>query len=117
MMRKLLFILFFSLQATLFANSVNLFNNSEMQLRAEILSSDGQLLDEVVLNSRDASTWADDLYQFGYNAASSHAPYTVHWYCMGGKLFGTCKNVASGSIVLAQNCTLGSSECPEDEEE
>jgi hypothetical protein len=117
MKKQILIILFFFLQTALWANSVNLFNNSQMQLRAVILSADGQLLDEVVLNSRDASTWADDLYQFGYNPASTHAPYTVNWYCMGGKLFGTCKNVASGSIVLAQNCTLGSSECPGEDEE
>lgn len=117
MNKRILFLIFFLLQTALWANSVNLFNNTQMQLRAVILSADGILLDEVILNSRDASTWADDLYQFGYNSASTHAPYTVQWYCMGGKLFGTCKNVASGSIVLAQNCSLGSSDCEGEDEE
>lgn len=116
-MKRLLFLLCFCWQAVAWANSVNLFNNSEERLRAVILSADGVLLDEVVLNARDASTWADDLYQFGYNSASTHTPYTVRWYCMGGKLFGTCKNVASGSIVLAQNCGGGSHDCSGENDE
>jgi hypothetical protein len=95
-----------------FANSVNLFNNTDYKLKATILAADGTVLEEVVLDSRDASTWADDFYQFGYNPSSSMTPYTVQWYCMKGQPFGVCTDVAAGSIVLAQNCS-GLQECPE----
>jgi hypothetical protein len=94
-------------------NSVNLFNNTDYKLKAVILAADGAVLDEVILNSRDASTWADDFYQFGYNPSSSTTPYTVEWYCMGGQPFGVCDDVSAGSVVLAQNCS-GSQECPEE---
>ena len=94
------------------ANSVNLFNNTDYRLKAVILAADGTVLDEVILNSRDASTWADDFYQFGYNPASSTTPYTVNWYCMKGQPFAACTEVSAGSVVLAQNCT-GAQECPE----
>lgn len=94
------------------ANSVNLFNNTDYKLRAVVLAADGTVLDEVILNSRDASTWADDFYQFGYNPASANTPYTVNWYCMNGQPFAACTDVSAGSVVLAQNCT-GAQECPE----
>ncbi len=77
-----------------------------------IIAADGTVLDEVILNSRDASTWADDFYQYGYNPSGSTTPYTVNWYCMKGQPFGVCTDVAAGAVVLAQNCS-GSQECPE----
>jgi len=103
-----------SVQLGIFCNSVNLFNNTDYKLKAVILSADGVVLDEVILDSRDASTWADDFYQFGSSPSSTRTPYTVNWYCMGGKSFGTCTDVSAGSIVLAQNCS-GSNQCSEDE--
>lgn len=100
---------------SVFANSISLFNNTSYRLKAVIIAADGtSVLDEVILNSRDASTWADDQYQFGYNPASSTTPYTVNWYCMKGEPFATCTDVAAGAIVLAQNCS-GTKECPEND--
>jgi hypothetical protein len=106
--------LYLSVQLNLFSNSVNLFNNTGYKLKAVILSADGMVLDEVILDSRDASTWADDFYQFGSSPSSSRTPYTVNWYCMGGKSFGVCTDVSPGSVVLAQNCS-GSQECDQEE--
>ena len=109
-----LIILCLNVQLGLFCNSVNLFNNTDYKLKAVIISADGIVLDEVILDSRDASTWADDFYQFGSSPSRAKTPYVVNWYCMGGKSFGTCTDVSAGSIVLAQNCS-GSNECSEDE--
>jgi hypothetical protein len=116
-MKKMIFLSLFMLccQIVGWCNSVNLFNNTDFRLKAVVISADGTVLDEVILNSRDASTWADDFYQFGSDPKMSRTPYTVNWYCMSGKPFGTCTDVASGSVVLAQNC--GSRECPEDSDE
>ncbi len=111
-MKKALFTLIcFCYQLCAWSNSVNLFNNTDNPLKAVIIAADGTVLDEVILNARDASTWSDDYQQFGSGPTTSQTPYTVNWYCMGGKSFGTCTNVAAGSIVLAQNCAT--SECPE----
>lgn len=114
-MKKIVFLFALCLcaQIGVWSNSVNLFNNTDNKLKAVIISANGEVLDEVILNARDASTWADDMYQFGYNPANAQTPYTVNWYCMGGQSFGTCEDVSSGSIVLAQNCS-GSQECPEE---
>ena len=95
-----------------FCNSVNLFNNTDFKLKAVLIAADGTILDEVFLDSRDASTWADDFYQFGSSPSSSRTPYVVNWYCMGGQPFGTCTDVSAGSIVLAQNCN-GEQSCPQ----
>ncbi len=114
-MRKsiLLIALCLCAELSVFGNSVNLFNNTSYKLKAEIIAADGTVLDEVILDSRDASTWADGFYQFGSSpSANSTTPYVVNWYCMGGQSFGTCTDVAAGSVVLAQNCS-GSGECPE----
>ncbi len=112
---KIFFIaLCLSVQLSGFCNSVSLFNNTDYKLKAVIFSADDVVLDEVILDSRDASTWADDFYQFGSSQSGSRTPYTVNWYCMGGKSFGVCTDVSAGSIVLAQNCS-GSNECSEDE--
>lgn len=97
-------------------NSVNLFNNTDYKLKAVVFSADATVLDEVILDAKDASTWADDFYQFGYDPSATRTPYTVQWYCMGGQSFGVCENVASGSIVLAQSCSQGQG-CPEEGEE
>ncbi len=112
-MKKRIFLIAFSLFGPLWGNSVSLFNNTHVKLKAVVQAADGTVLDEVILDARDASTWADDLYQFGYTPSGSKTPYTVNWYCMGGQSFGTCEDVASGSIVLAQNCS-GPHECPEE---
>lgn len=114
-MKRALFLimLFWSGFNALWSNSINLFNNTDTKLTAIIIGADGTVLDEVILNSRDASTWADDVYQFGSDPSTSRTPYTVNWYCMGGQPFGSCTDVAEGSIVLAQSCS-GAQECPEE---
>ena len=112
--KRFFVILSLSVQLNLFCNSVNLFNNTGYKLKAVIFSADGIFLDEVILDSRDASTWADDFYQFGSSPSSVKTPYTVNWYCMGGKSFGVCTDVSPGSVVLAQNCS-GLKECDQEE--
>jgi hypothetical protein len=111
--RKWFLPIFLSFQILCWSDSVNLFNNTDYKLKAVLIAGDGTILEEVILNARDASTWADDLNQFGYNPATSMTPYTVEWYCMKGQPFGVCKDVSPGSIVLAQNCS-GEQECPEE---
>lgn len=102
------------LQTGLFCNSINLMNNTTFKLKAVIIAANGEELEEVTLDSRDASMWSDDFYQYGYNPSSSMTPYTVNWYCMKGQPFGVCTNVSPGAVVLAQNCS-GAQECPQND--
>ncbi len=112
-------IFFFSLflfccQIVGWTNSINLFNNSDNRLQAVILSADGKVLSEIVLNPRDAMTWSDSSDDFGLetNQSSGNVSYTVNWYCMAGQLFGTCDNVMPGSVVLSMSCQ-GDQQCPD----
>lgn len=96
---------FICCQAAGFANSVSLFNDSTYTLTATIYDANGNLLGEFVLNPRDATEWSDDQMDFGTQIQdSSQTPYTVNWMCMGGNAYGSCNNVAAGSVVTAQSC-------------
>lgn len=95
------------------ANSVTLMNDSSYTLQASIYDANGNLLGQFVLNSRDATLWSDDDEDFGTEIGySSQVPYTVNWFCMNGNPYGTCENVAAGSVVTAQSCG-GAQQCQE----
>jgi hypothetical protein len=88
-----------------FANSINLFNDSTYTLKATIYDANGILLGEFILNPRDATEWSDDQMNFGTESQyASQTPYTVNWMCMAGGPYGSCNNVAAGSLVTAQSC-------------
>lgn len=96
---------------SLFANSIQLFNDSEYTLKAVIYNAGGTILGEFVLNPRDASEWSDNDQNFGTESQdASQSPYTVNWLCMSGSPWGSCDNVAAGSLVTAQGCG-GLQEC------
>lgn len=100
-----------SWQCVGFANSVNLFNDSPVRLRAVVMGADGSQLGEFILNPRDATQWSDDDDLGVVSSDASQVPYTVYWYCMGGASFGVCENVSAGAVVTAQSCG-GNQECP-----
>jgi hypothetical protein len=88
-----------------FANSVSLFNDSTSTLKAVIYDANDTLLGEFILNPRDAADWSDDQMDFGVESQyASQTPYSVNWMCMNGGSYGSCENVAAGSIVTAQSC-------------
>jgi hypothetical protein len=98
-------------QGASWANSVNLFNDSTYTLKAVIYDASGTLLGEFMLNPRDATEWSDNQMNFGTESNSvSQTPYTVNWTCMSGAAYGSCSNVAAGSVVTAQSCG-GTQEC------
>ncbi len=101
-------------QAALWGDSLTLNNDSTLMLSAEILDANGTLLEEVVLEPQDTTTWSLDYEYFGYDAQPSNpqVPYTVNWYCPSGQLFGTCYDVSSDSAVNALSC-LGDQACGE----
>lgn len=106
-----LVVFFICFQTTCFANSVNLFNDSQYTLNATIYDANGTLLGEFILNPRDAIDWSDDQYNFGTQTQyAPQIPYTVNWACVGGAAYGSCDNVASGSVVTAQSCG-GAQQC------
>jgi len=113
-MKKLLF-LFLCLQIAAFSDSLTLVNDSNLTLSAEILDANGVLLEQVVLDAQDTSTWSLDYEYFGYNANPSNppVPYSVNWYCLSGSLFGTCYAVPSDSSVNALSAE-GPQQCEED---
>lgn len=96
-----------------FSDTINLFNDSSVPLRAVIFGADGTELGEFVLNPRNASQWSNNWMNLDNDQNNaSLIPYTVNWYCIGGGAYGVCSNVASGSLVTAQSCG-GAQECSE----
>ena|ERR1700719_2428464 len=110
-MRFLFALLFLVASSISWANSVTLMNNSTYTLRASIYDATGTLLGEFVLNPNDATLWSDDEYNWGTeNSDAPQVPYSVNWMCMNGSPYGTCEDVAAGSVVTSQSCG-GAQEC------
>jgi hypothetical protein len=108
--------LFIFAQGISWANSVTLMNDSGYRLNAVIYDANGTLLGEFVLNPRDATEWSDDDQDFGTESNyASQIPYTVNWSCMSGNPYGSCNNVAAGSVVTAQSCG-GTQECQQQQQ-
>jgi hypothetical protein len=102
---------FFFLQGVCFANSVNLFNDSIYTLTATLYDANSTVMGEFILNPRDATEWSDEEGDFGTSSQYAYqTPYSVNWTCMAGGAYGSCTNVASGSVVTAQSCG-GVQEC------
>lgn len=103
------------LQIAAYSDSLTLNNDSHLTLSAEILNVSGELLEQVVLEPQDTSTWSLDYEYFGYDAevSNSQEPYTVNWYCLSGDLFGTCYGVSSDSSVNALSAE-GPQQCGEE---
>ncbi|MBS0620321.1 MAG: hypothetical protein JSS61_02550 [Verrucomicrobia bacterium] len=98
---------------SMWANSLQLVNNSEYTLRATIYDAKQTVLGEIVLNVGDAMDWTDDYGQFGTDESDyARLPYMVRWYCMTGAVYGVCRDVGSGTTVLSQNCG-GIQRCPQ----
>jgi hypothetical protein len=118
------FSLFYALACTFiffceasWANSVTLMNNSTYTLQATIYDANGTLLGEFVLNPNDATLWSDDDENWGTETQyTSQIPYTINWMCMNGSAYGTCNNVAAGSVVTAQSCG-GTQECQQQQQQ
>lgn len=107
MIRKILFFLFLSLSSLIWADSLVLVNNSDVQLSATITDATGKVLEETgPINPQNSITWSLDFEYYGYNAEESNpqTPYTVTWYCNSGEIYGTCYDAPSDSTVLAQSC-------------
>lgn len=110
-----LFVSLLWLEVAAYADSLTLINDSNLTLSAEILDANGTLLEQVVLDAQDTSTWSLDYEYFGYDAQPSNpqVPYSVNWYCLSGDLFGTCYDVPSDSSVNALSAQ-GAMQCGED---
>jgi len=91
------------------AASVRLINDSPYQLRAVVRAADGTLLGEMVINSRQTSTWSDAYGKPGYinQPTYSQTPYSILWYCMNGDDYSFCDDISTGSTVTAQSCSGG----------
>jgi hypothetical protein len=104
-MKKILAAACLLFQNVCFANSVSMFNDSIYTLKATIYDATGTLLGEFILTPRDAAEWSDNLMNFGTETQdASQTPYVVNWLCMNGSSYGSCNNVAAGSVVTAQSC-------------
>lgn len=105
-------------QSMIWSDSITLQNDSNMRLSAVVQDATGKVLEEVVINAGDSSSWSLDYEYFGYDAEQTNppTPYTVNWYCMSGDLFGTCTDVGSESTVTALSCG-GAQQCGENSED
>ena len=92
------------------ADSVNLFNDTQYTLKAIIYDASGTVMGQFILNPRDASEWSNNDNFGAEMSTASQSPYMVNWICMGGAAYGSCNNVAAGSLVAAQGCG-GTQEC------
>ncbi len=104
-MKKILAVVCIFFQSACFANSVSMFNDSIYTLKAMIYDATGTLLGEFILTPRDAAEWSNDQLNFGTETQNiSQTPYVVNWLCLNGSSYGSCNNVAAGSVVTAQSC-------------
>lgn len=81
-----------------FAGSVTMLNDSPFQLRAIILSAQGDNLGSVTVMPTHQITWQDS---YSGGQTFSNTPYSVIWYCMEGREYGIWTNVGSGALVTA----------------
>jgi hypothetical protein len=111
-MKKIIgMILLFCMQGLIWADSLVLVNDSNVQLSAVIQDATGTILEETVIDPQDSSTWSlDSFFGFDANVTNPQTPYTVNWYCMSGDLYSTCRDVPSDSTVMAQSC-MGGQQC------
>jgi len=112
MLKASLSVLVLALCTLVEAGTVRLVNDSPYKLRAVVRGNDGSFLGEVVINPQDTSTWTDGFQGLapGFNTTKTQTPYTVLWYCLEGDAFGTCPNIGSGGMAIAQRCD-GSKQC------
>ena len=82
----------------LFAGSVTMLNDSPFQLKATILSAQGDNLGSVTVMPTHQITWQDS---YSGGQTFSDTPYSVIWYCMEGREYGIWTNVGSGALVTA----------------
>jgi hypothetical protein len=117
-MSRYIFIFAFMLTCQMsWANSVTLMNDSTYTLKATIYDANGNLLGEFVLNPSDATLWSDDDENFGTESNyATQIPYTVNWSCINGNPYGSCNDVAAGSVVTAQSCG-GLQECQQQQQQ
>lgn len=114
-MKQYLIVVLLCVQCLCFANSVNFFNDSQYTLQATLYDANDTVMGQFILNPRDASVWSDD-DNFGSEMQYNYqTPYSVNWTCMGGSPYGTCTNVAAGTLVTAQGCG-GAQQCQQQQE-
>ena len=101
---------FLLLTGSVFADSINLFNDSQYTLKASIIDANGTMMGEFILNPRDASEWSNDQNFSAEQSSVSQSPYVVNWMCTSGNGYSSCNNVAAGSTVTAQGCG-GAQQC------
>ena len=92
------FFIYLSLPLFLFAGSVTMLNDSPFQLKATILSAQGDNLGSVTIMPTHQITWQDS---WTSGQTFSETPYSVIWYCMEGREYGIATNVGSGALVTA----------------
>lgn len=96
-MRYLFAFLLFG-NATIFAGSVRIMNDSPFPLNAEIIASDGSRKGKLSIAPQQQMTWQDSS---SGAAVWSQTPYTVIFTCKNGKQFGVLSGVQQGGTVTA----------------
>jgi hypothetical protein len=114
----IILIFLFCLQLAGWSDVLTLINDSEVMLDVVVEDATGTVLTEDTINPGDSTTWSLNYEYYGYEAQPNdpQTPYTVYWYCMSGKLYGTCRDVNSDSSVSAQSCG-GGQECMQNSED
>ena len=114
-MNKFLLLFAASILLPLSAGTIRLVNDSPYKLKAVIRAADGTYLGEMILSEQHSGMWTDfgnsNPGGLGNQDRYSQTPYTVMWFCIGGKDFSVCDSVSTGSTVTALVCP-GARSCP-----
>jgi hypothetical protein len=99
----------------LFGASLQLKNDSVVELTATILTASGSELDSIQLQPGEFKIWSTDLstspnIEKFFRANWSITPFTVIWRCPDGGVYSMCSDAGAGAYVSARSCP-GAKEC------
>ncbi len=110
--RQLGVVIFLILSTSTWAASLQLINDTNVDLTASIYAADKTLLEKRVIKRQSSIAW--DRSIVGFSAPSgSETPYTVEWFCVGDNSTSYSMNdpVGPGSTVIASQ-GVGPRSCP-----
>jgi hypothetical protein len=107
--------------ASLWAESLTLYNDSPFPLTAVVQAADGSTLAQITLQPGEQNQWSTEtertMFELADNNTFSLTPFTVIWKCSTEGYYSVCTQIPPGATVTANSCT-GPKYCkPEEKKE
>jgi hypothetical protein len=113
-MKRIVFLLIFFFNASLFSHVLLLINDSSFELTAIIHASNGVVLGQMVLKPGEQKRWSTSMGSSNtneiYRNSTSNTPLYVVWKCGFQGYYSICSDVSSGATITASSGS-GSKSC------